>query len=100
MRCGRPPDAASSWYLETSRGDGVGQLLGERGAVGGRGEAHLAVDCERGDPLAAPSPLRMMSAPTSCTSLAATASSHRADSRSGERAGSGCTAARASGEMT
>ena len=42
----------------------------------------------------------LMSAPVSRTSRAASASSQRADSRSGDRAGSGATAASAAGEIT
>jgi len=42
----------------------------------------------------------VISAPTSLTSRAATASSQRAESRSGERCGSGATAASAAGEIT
>jgi hypothetical protein len=42
----------------------------------------------------------LMSAPVSRTSRAASASNQRADSRSGDRAGSGATAASAAGEIT
>ena len=99
MRWRRPPGASSSWYRLDQRGDGRGELLGEGGPVGGGGEAHLAVEREGGDALAA-LVAPVMSAPTSRTSRAARASSQRAESRSGERAGSGATAASAAGEMT
>jgi hypothetical protein len=85
--------------LADQGGDRAGQLVGEGGAVGAEAKrislsmAKVASRC-----LAAAAPV--MSSPTSRTSLAASASSQRADSWSGDRAGSGATAASAVGEIT
>jgi len=80
-------------------GERVRELTHERGAVSRLGEPHFGIEPERGERLVGPR-RPLMSAPVSRTSRAASASSQRADSRSGDRAGSGATAASAAGEIT
>ena len=94
-----PPSVASSWYLPTN----AVTMLASSSAKAARS----AAEANRTSPSMAKVATRLracaapaMSSPTSRTSRDASAISHRAESRSGERDGSGCTAASAAGEIT
>src|SRR6266496_2517541 len=98
-RWSRPASALSSWYLPISVVTALASSWAKAArsaAVAKRTWPSIAKVARRLRALVAPT----ISVPTSCTSRPATASSQRADSRSGERAGSGATAASAAGEMT
>src|SRR5664279_3083885 len=98
-RCRRPPPALSSWYLAIRPSSAAPSSAAK--AARSAAEANLislSIAKVANSFRAAPAPAS--SSPTSCTMRAARPTSHRADSWSGERSGSGATAANAVGEMT
>lgn len=80
-------------------GHGPGEFLGEGRPGGRRGEPHLGVDAEVATRRSARETL-VSRVPTSCASREPRASSQWAESWSGDREGSGLTAARTLGEIT
>ena len=98
-RCARPPGAFWWWYRAAR--SLIVSLSSWANSARSAAEANLIslsmANVATGWPAARD---RVISSPTSRTSLAARASSHRADSWSGDRSGSGATMASAAGEIT